>query len=127
MAAKPANKRQRDFMKDMTSFINEVGLGFLYKGYENSTEMQRHHVVGKSAKHNKIPIGHDFVMPVPFELHDPNLSHKYHVGKCKKAFVKKFGKQSDIFQAMISGMIDFGYTMNLPEGHVTDAIMGTNI
>ena len=126
MASKPANKRQKDFMKDMTDFISEVGLGYLYKGYGCSTYMQRHHVVGRSAKHNKINIGHDFIIPVPVELHEPNYEHKYHVGKCKKAFVSEFGKQCDIFEKLIWGMVEYGYSKNIADSEVIKAIMDTN-
>jgi len=126
MASKPANSRQKNFMVDMTSFINEFSLGFLYKGYDNCFDMQRHHVVGRSAKHNKIPIGHDFVMPVPTELHEPNLNHKYHVGSNKKAFVKEFGNQRDIYSTLVLGMAYNGYFKNLPDNEIINAIMDTN-
>lgn len=126
MASKPANQRQKDFMKDMTSFINEVGLGYLYKGYGCSTYMQRHHVVGRSAKHNKITIGHDFVIPIPVELHEPNYEHRYHVGKCKKEFIKEFGRQSHIFENLIYGMATNGYGNNIAETEIINAIMDTN-
>ena len=86
MANKPANAKQKKWMADMTEFINEESLGILYPEYDGQYAMQRHHVLGRSAKHNKIAIGHWFVIPVPFELHDPNVTHEFHVGHCKKSF-----------------------------------------
>lgn len=127
MANKPANKRQRDFMNDMTYFIDEFSLGYLYEGYEGKYDMQRHHPVGRAGKQNKVNIGHDFVYLVPFELHDVGVSHKHHVHKCKKAFVKKYGMQNEIYKKLIHGMLINGYNRNLPDAHVIEAIMDTGV
>lgn len=123
MANKPANAAQKKWMSDMTEFINDNGLGILYPEYGDSVHMQRHHVLGRSAKHNKVAIGHWFVIPVPFELHDPNVKHEFHVGHCKKAFVKKHGDQRGIFQCLVSCMDKWGY--DTPPMEVYHAIMDT--
>ena len=114
MANKPANKLQKDWMDSITKFINDNGLGILYDGYEGRIEMQRHHVLGRSAKHNKVHIGHWFVIPVPYELHEPNEKHEFHVGHRKNKFVSKFGKQSDIFSKMCDIMRSQGYFQPVP-------------
>ncbi len=124
MANKPANTEQVKWMESITDYINENGLGNLYGvDYEYDTRIQRHHVLGRSAKHNKVHIGHWFILPVPFELHDPNVNHKYHVGNCKKAFVRRFGTQRSIFKRMYQDMKQQGY--KVPNSHVFSAIMGT--
>ena len=125
MATKAANAAQSKLMTDMTDLVNEIGLGFLYGDeYEGCTAMQRHHVVGRSYKQNKVPIGHEFVMPVPYGLHEPNEKHKYHVGHCKKAFVKKFGTQRSIYAKLIDAMVENGYPV--PDQHILDAIQATS-
>ncbi len=125
MASKAANAEQRRWLEDITDYINENGLGDLYGcDYEYDTRIQRHHVLGRAAKQNKISIGHWFVIPVPFELHDPNVNHSFHVGKCKKAFVRKFGTQGSLFKRMYQAMKQQGY--HVPEGFVYQAIMDTN-
>ena len=125
MATKPANAAQKKWMESITDYINENGLGDLYgSDYVYDTRIQRHHVLGKSARHNKIAIGHWFILPVPFELHDPNVNHEFHVGHCKKAFVKRFGTQRSLFKRMYQAMKQQGY--NVPENYIYDEIMRTS-
>lgn len=121
---KPANTKQKKWMADITEFINDEGLGMLYPDYDQSRNMQRHHVLGRSAKQNKIAIGHWFVIPVPYELHEPNLNHEFHVGSNKKNFVRKYGSQRGIFQCLVSCMAQWGY--DVPPDDVYDAIMSTS-
>ena len=124
MATKPANAKQRKWMADIANFINEVGLGGLYgPEYEGRTDFQLHHVLGRSAKHNKISIGHEFIIPVPFELHDVSSNNPLNVTHYKKAFVNKFGEQCGIFQILYSCMAQCGY--EVPSGEVYRAIMDT--
>ncbi|QDP67503.1 MAG: hypothetical protein Unbinned5350contig1004_10 [Prokaryotic dsDNA virus sp.] len=120
---KQANAAQKKWMSDITKFIEEESLGILYPDYEGRFEMQRHHVMGRSARHNKVDIGHWFIIPVPFELHDPNINHEFHVGSNKKSFVKKYGDQRGIFQSLISCMAQWGY--DVPPMDVYHAIMDT--
>lgn len=123
---KQATAAQKKWMSDITQFINDNGLQALYgNDYFESVKMQRHHVLGRSAKHNKIAIGHWFVIPVPYELHEPNVSHEFHVGHCKKAFVKRFGNQRDLFETMCNSMESQGY--DVPPNDVFYAIMDTSV
>lgn len=125
MATKQANAKQKQWMRDISSFIQEVGLGGLYGcEYENRFDFQLHHVLGRSAKHNKVAIGHWFIIPVPFELHDPNVNHAFHVGKCKKSFVSRFGTQRSLFKRMYQAMKQQGY--KVPNIDVYNAIMETS-
>ena len=123
--SKPANTEEKQWMKDITDYVNNNGLGDLYgHEYEGRVDIQRHHVLGKTAKQNKTPIGHWFIIPVPFELHDPNMKNEHHVGHCKKAFVKRFGAQREIFDTMYQSMKDEGY--NVPNNNIYSAIMSTS-
>lgn len=127
---KQANTKQKQWMSDIATFINEVGLGGLYGAeYDGRTDFQLHHVLGRSAKHNKISIGHEFIIPVPFELHDVSSNHPHNVTHRKKAFIKEFGTQSGIFQILYSCMDkwnDFDEcNFSLPSREVYNAIMDT--
>lgn len=130
MANKPANAEQRRFMSSISRFIHEVGLGGLYGAeYEGRTDFQLHHVLGRSAKHNKVAIGHWFVIPVPVELHDVSSNHDLNVTHHKKAFTKEFGDQRGIFQILYSCMDkwnDFdSCDFTIPNREVYNAIMDT--
>lgn len=125
MAAKQANTAQRKWMSDITDYIYENGLGDLYGcEYIYDIRMQRHHVLGRSAKQNKVPIGHWFILPVPFDLHDPNVDHAFHVGKYKHEFVERFGTQRSLFKRLCESMKQQGYT--IPPNEAYHAIMSTN-
>ncbi len=120
-----ANAKQKQFLTDITDLVNEIGCGFLYgEEYEGYVSIQRHHVKGKSYKQNKIHVGCDFVIPVPYQLHDPNEKHEFHVGHCKKAFVKRFGTQRSLYATLIQTMIENGY--EVPSNEVLDAIQATS-
>ena len=129
--AKQANAKQRKWMRDISDFIGEVGLGGLYgHEYENRYDFQLHHVLGRTARHNKVPIGHWFIIPVPIELHDIKYSdNPLNVTTHKKAFIKEFGDQRGIFQILYSCMNkwnDTGSGYEVPNIEVYNAIMDTN-
>jgi len=122
---KQANAKQKKWMNDIAEFTNDVGLGCLYgPEFERRTDFQLHHVLGRSAKHNKVEIGHWFIIPVPFELHDVSSNHPENVTHRKKAFVKRFGSQISIFQILYSGVAQWGY--DVPSMDIYSAIMDTN-
>ena len=127
---KRANSKQKKFMSDIAAFIDEVGLGGLYGvDFEGRKDFHLHHVLGRSAKHNKVEIGHWFIIPVPIELHDVSSNNPLNVTHNKKNFVAKFGDQRGIFQIMYSCMdkwCDFGCNFTLPPKEVYEAIMETN-
>ena len=125
MAMKQANAAERKWMCDIAEWLMD-NLHVLYgEKYANSQEYapQLHHVVGRSAKQNKVPIGHYFILPLPFVLHDVSSNHRLNVTHRKKAFTAKFGMQRDLFDTMYHSMIDHGYTV--PSIEVLSAIMST--
>lgn len=123
---KQANAAQKRWMKQIADFIEQESLGILYGSeFEGRKDFQLHHVLGRSAKHNKVAIGHWFIIPVPIELHDVHSNHPDNVTHFKKNFVKRFGEQCGIFQCMISCMVQWGYTKEF-NNDVYNAIMDTN-
>ena len=117
------NAAQVQWMKDIAEFIQDNGLDILYPGYEGRTDFQLHHVLGRSAKHNKVAIGHWFILPVPKNLHDVGSNHPDNVTHFKHNFTKRFGSQADLFQELISRMFQWGY--KTPNDEVYHAIMDT--
>ena len=123
MATKPANAAQKKWMSDISEWASYhidrlYGVEYLGKNY------QLHHVLGRSAKNNKVAIGHWFILPVPFELHDVSSNHKFNVTHRKKAFTKAFGNQRWLFNEMYKSMSAQGYTM--PNKEVFESIVSTS-
>ncbi len=120
---KQASAKQRQWMSDITEW-SICNIGLLYGDDYIGAIPQRHHVLGRSAKHNKVAIGHWFILPVPFELHDVMSNHPENVTHRKKAFIKRFGTQRDLFLTMVESMRDEGY--ELPPADVCEAIRLTS-
>ena len=132
LKVKQANAAQRRWMRDVAKFIDDVGLGGLYgPEFEGRNDFQLHHVLGRSAKHNKVPIGHWFIIPVPVELHDVGSDHPDNVTHFKKNFVKRFGDQCGIFQILYSCMAEWNKfpdcNFEIPPLSVYAAIMDTRV
>ena len=125
MAMKQANAAQKQWMSDITNFIDEYGLGAIYgEGYDGSA-YELHHVLGRSAKHNKVAIGHWFIIPVPFQLHNVTSGHSDNVTHFKHNFTDRFGSQRSIFDTIRNG-IQVLQGKQVPSEDVYNAIMDTN-
>ncbi len=96
------------------SAFAEDNLGELYGAEYQHSQFQLHHVLGRTAKHNKVHIGHWFILPVPIELHDVSSNNSLNVTHHKRAFTDKFGSQSELFIKMC-GMIEMCGMINFPE------------
>ena len=123
VASKPANAAQKQWMCDISDW-SICNIGLLYGAEYDGAMIQRHHVLGRSAKHNKIAIGHWFVLPIPVWLHDISGNSKYNVTHNKHNFTDRFGKQRDLFLTMLESMRDQGY--ELPPADVCEAIRKTS-
>ena len=123
MATKPANAKQKKWMRDMSDYIQAVSIGKYYGDEYNGCNFQLHHVKGRSAKHNKIAIGHEFIIPVPFDLHDVNSNHGDNVTHHKHKFTDRFGLQSSIFERVFNDMEAYDY--DVPSSDILYAIMDT--
>lgn len=119
---KQANAKQKKWMSDIADWANN-NLGVLYFGYQGGA-FELHHVLGRSAKHNKTAIGHEFIIPVPVELHNVMSNHPNNVTHFKKNFVKVYGQQRDIFKFMVMIMGNEGY--DVPSLELCNAIMETS-
>ena len=122
MSTKPANTAQKKWMNDITDWAEHY-IDKLYGHDYMSCIIQRHHVLGRSAKQNKVAVGHYFILPIPFMLHDVSSNHPDNVTHHKKAFVRQFGDQRHIFGVMYRDMKEQGY--NVPDISIYDAIMST--
>lgn len=122
MATKPANAAQKKWMADISDWA-EFNIDKLYGHDYVSCMIQRHHVLGRSAKNNKVAIGHYFILAIPFVLHDVSSDHPENVTHCKKAFVSRFGTQRLLFKRMYQSMKEQGY--DVPDNSIFSAIMGT--
>ena len=124
MAAKKANTVQKKWMDDITLWANNGGLRLLYGDEWEFSAFQRHHVLGRAAKNNKVAIGHEFILPVPHELHDVHSNHGLNVTHHKHKFTNAFGKQRELFNSMYQTMKKEGYIV--PDISILDAIIWTN-
>ena len=123
MATKPANTAQKQWMSDVAEWANNNNLDLLYD-YDDPKGFQLHHVLGRSAKHNKVAIGHWFIIPVPFELHDIYGKHNCNVTHHKHRFTDEYGMQRLLFIDMVDDMRLEMYAM--PPTEVLNSIMDTN-
>jgi len=122
---KQANAKQKQWMRDIAEWAQD-NLYVLYGDEYNDSHLpiDLHHSVGRSAKQNKISIGHEFILPVPFELHSVMSNHTDNVTHFKKNFVKRFGTQRGLFADMVAVMRAQGYVV--PDIYVLSAIGDTS-
>ena len=65
-----------------------------------SSNIDRHHSVGKSYKIDKHQIGEIFVLPLSKELHWVGSDHPLNITHHRKAFVETYGRECDLFKSM---------------------------
>jgi hypothetical protein len=85
---------------------------------------QIHHVVGRSYVHNKVPIGHWFIIPLPHELHDVSSNNPCNVTHYRKRFTEEYGMQRTLFELMVEIIRAEGYPV--PPDEVLQAIQQTS-
>jgi hypothetical protein len=102
-------------------------LGCVITGAKHGTQL--HHVVGSSARYDKIWIGQWWVLILRADLHDSKLEASYNVTDYKTEFEERFGNQKSVFMrqfhrligAIALGDIKFDYK-DLPPNSVIEAI-----
>ncbi len=62
-------------------------------------EIEIHHVLGATAKHNKVAIGHWFILPLTGWFH--RLNPELNVTSRKRAFEINFGSQVSLFDKLM--------------------------
>jgi len=85
---------------------------------------QIHHVVGRTYIHNKVPIGHWFILPLEERYHDTHSPDLLNVTHFPKAFTEEFGMQRDIFAGLVDEMEKKGFY--IPPADVLAAIADTS-
>lgn len=108
------SKTEKDFMKAVMDFHNNYGVGYLYGDEWRGSQLQCHHVAGRTYKQDKIHIGHFFILPVPFDLHDVSSNHNLNVTHWRNRFTATFGMQRDLWESMVSRMHSQGEIEELP-------------
>lgn len=104
------NAEQKRWLKRVAQYANDHGC-FPLGGF---APFQLHHVAGRSAKHNKVHIGHWFVLPIETSFHDVMSNNPLNVTHFRKRYVNEFGPQAKQFCEMINkirnedGIIPFG-------------------
>jgi hypothetical protein len=82
--------------------------------------VQIHHVKGATFRHNKVKIGHWYILPLCERLHDIKSNDTFNVTHNKTAFESRYGKQVDLFLGMVEDLEYFG--ADLPPVDVLNAI-----
>jgi hypothetical protein len=107
---KQANAKQKLFMSDIAHWCeNYAGIATLYGKDWADSPFHLHHVKGRSFKHQKTQVGHDFIIPVPIVLHDVHSNHPLNVTHHKHAFTEHFDTQVNLFLEMVEYMQFLGY------------------
>ena len=119
-----ATAKQKQWMQDISELIQEFGFMELYGEEFCNYNFELHHVLGRSAKHNKVPIGHWFIIPVPTHLHNVMSNNPINVTHFKNRFTEKYGNQREIFSTLCDMLRDHGVEM--PPNEVLNQIMDTN-
>ncbi len=98
-------------------------LGCIISGEKGGVEI--HHVLGATAKHNKVPIGHELILPLSAWYHRecPNQNVTDH----KHLFEESFGTQVSQFNRLME-LYEFHYEKPVPlPPEVIDAIRDLEI
>ncbi len=106
----------------VTDWYNDIG--YANQDLNCCYKVERHHVTGRKSKHNKIAIGHWFVLPLPFVYHHVSSNNIYNVTHRRHNFTGRFGLQSDLFKEMIDSMVESRTNLPLSQD-VISAIMDT--
>ncbi len=109
-------------MKAVMDFHNVYGVGYLYGDEWRGSPLQCHHVAGRTYKQNKIHIGHFFILPVPFDLHDVSSNHNLNVTHWRNRFTATFGMQRDLWLSMVRRMYSQGAIDEFPTLQIMEAI-----
>lgn len=117
---KQPSAEQKRWMERVAQFAETHGS---FPKYE-SNQFQIHHVVGRSYKQNKIPIGHWFILPIEPEYHDVSSNNPFNVTHWRRRYCVEFGWQADQFKAMCMVILDEDGRLPF-DNDVLDAIMDT--
>lgn len=124
MMYKLSEQQNKDWLESVTAWGEEFGCF----PHLHCTEFDRHHVLGRTYKQNKVHIGLAFVLPIDRYYHDVHLSKSRDdsVTHFPRVFEEKYGYQREMFEYMLDSMYENDYY--IPFGHeVIEAIMSTKV
>jgi hypothetical protein len=74
-------------------------------------DIQIHHVLGQSAKRDGEAIGHWFILPLHWRLHDIGSDYPVNVTTSKPRFVQQYGSEKSLFMKMIYSLLMAGIAL----------------
>lgn len=83
---------------------------------------QIHHCLGATAKHNKVAIGHWYLLPLAHQLHDISSNRPDNITLHKREFEWRHGTEKELFSRLIKTFRDNGNP--IPPEEVIEAIKG---
>lgn len=92
---------------------------------QGTGRLEIHHVVGRKGKHNKVLIGPWFILPLPWQYHDPGSNDPLNVTYFRHRFTQAFGLQTALFAQMVETIENRGNPV--PDGNILQAIQDTNL
>jgi len=96
MTATNPTAAQKAWLERVSQYAEEHGSFPKYNVYG----FQLHHVMGRTARHNKVKIGHWFVLPIEAKYHDISSNNHFNVTNHRKRYSIEFGWQRNQFAAM---------------------------
>lgn len=102
---------ESNWLKQVANYANEHGC----YPFRKVMPFHIHHVLGRTARQNKVPIGHWFILPIAIPYHDVNSNNPHNVTHYPKQFTKRFGKQRDLFFEMLDAMALYSEPLNVPD------------
>ena len=94
--SEPTATQEKAWLNRITRYAEEHGA--FPKG--DTYGFDRHHVVGRTRKENKVHIGKWFVLPIMSDFHDVNSNNEFNVTHWRRRYGIEFGWQTDQFSAM---------------------------
>lgn len=118
--SQPTVSQEQQWLERITQYARHYGA---FPQSEGRGAFDRHHVKGRTYKHNKVDIGRWYVIPVLKEFHDTLSTNKLNVTHFRKAYEEAFNSQLVQFLTMCEVIrIEDGY-LPVP-AEVMEAIEG---
>ena len=87
--------------------------------------VQIHHVVGLTARQDKVLIGPWYIIGLHWRLHDPQSSYNLNITNRRKDFLAEYDTEKELFLKMLSDMKGRGIAIPFG-GDVLDAIKSSH-
>lgn len=91
------NAAEKAWMNRITRFGQEHGV---FPHMRMANQFDRHHVVGRTYKQNRIEIGHWFILPIESQYHDIHSNNPFNVSHWRKRYMIEFDSQRNQFAKM---------------------------